>query len=1003
MVITPDSKIKLIKNPLKLDNNNEMMFDSATAQYNYFTSLPKLEFDDLTYVRKDGVLRVETDSTLTYEDLLEYNFCMYQNTHFDSKWFYAFITEVNWINPGLTELKLETAYYQTWQFDLTFMDSFIEREHVNDDGIGKNTIEEGLSTGEYIINSRQLIKFFNKTNYLPVIGVTELIDANGNTGIPDVYEVHGRIMNGVRYISAENVTNISTLLRAYDALGKADAVQFMFMSPRELWGTHWSYTDVNFTKDGTTFTFRYYGLNSFDYVSGGNQDILRPTNLDGYYPKNRKMFNFPYCYLTLDSHDGNVQQFNFEDFEYPSLYDDSPSNRQIEIDYTGILTPGCSIKYIPMKYKKGTGYLYSFSAMKTPMCSWVSDPYINWLTQQAINTPFGTIDRKTGAGIASTLGVLAGAGLMATGHEYAGFKLLAGGFAGAFSNMQSDYQAQLQPNQAKGNVNSGDINFSLDLLNPEANVMSIKYDRAKSIDDFLSMYGYKVNRIGVPHLHVRTYYDYCKTNEANIEGNVPEEDLEQIRKMFNNGIRFWHDTSKYLDFSVNNSIIETPTPETTIINASITATGVNTNKRSYINLYGNTTQNGNPTPNNPIPIEVVTDDNIIEIANANYSQKNDYLVSLGDKSQYTRLDYIQTSGTQFLNTGVGGDCDTNIIFDIECVIPSLSGSNERAILGNKDSNNQGTTLFINSSNKLSTWSGSGTTWEIASLTANQTLNISVEYIKAGGRNATINGTSYTTSTANNSLNNGQNFGIFSDKVTSINSPSQIKLYHFKITKDDVVVRDLIPYKRNLDGAIGMLDTINNVFYLNQGTGVFSYVTEYSNKIELCKIGDYQDYIYKDNGTWYLHKEIGKVALDGSETGWSGTTFGNYYRYSYSISGIITGLSINDIELFSNYFYGDNGALNSSNAQIGMMAHYRQNDNVYFVSAETSVDNFKSWLSSHNTLLYYRLATPTDTEITDTTLINQLNSLYTARLYDGTTNITSITSNLQPYIQLHYNI
>ena len=561
MVIVPDSKIILIKNPLKLDNNNEMLFANATAQYNYFTSLPKLEYSEMTYVRKDGVIRVQTkddthQTAPTFEDLLGYNFCMFQNTHFSSKWFYAFITDTRWVNPSLTEITIKTAYFQTWQFDIVYADSLIEREHVDDDGIGKNTIEEGISCGEYVSNSRELITFFNKDNYSPVIGVTELIDANGVTGIPDVYEVHGRIMNGVRYISAENTTNISTLLRAYDALGKADAVQFMFMAPKELWGTSWHAVDVNFTKDNVTYNFRYYTLDSFDYVSGGNNtSIYRPTNLDGYYPKNRKMFNFPYCYLSLNAHDGNVQQFNFEDFTYPNLYDDDPTNRVIELDYTGILTPGCSIKYIPKNYKKNSGYLYSFPAMKTPTCSWVSDPYTNWLTQQAINTPFGTIDRKTGAGIASTLGVLIGAGMLATGvGGLAGYGLIAGGYSGAFSNMQSDYQAQLQPNQAKGNVNSGDINFSLDLLNPESNIMTIKYDRAKSIDEFLSMYGYKVNRVGKPHLHVRTYYDYCKTNEANIEGDIPSNDLNEIRKLFNNGIRLWHNTSKYLDFSVDNCI-----------------------------------------------------------------------------------------------------------------------------------------------------------------------------------------------------------------------------------------------------------------------------------------------------------------------------------------------------------------------------------------------------------------------------------------------------------------
>ena len=121
--------------------------------------------------------------------------------------------------------------------------------------------------------------------------------------------------------------------------------------------------------------------------------------------------------------------------------------------------------------------------------------------------------------------------------------------------MQTDYQASLLPDQVRGNENAGDINFSIGLVNPTANEMSIKRGQAKIIDDYFSMFGYKVNRLGKPHLHVRQYYDYIKTIDVNIEGNIPELDLNEIRKMFNNGIRFWHSTTNYLNFDVNNSII----------------------------------------------------------------------------------------------------------------------------------------------------------------------------------------------------------------------------------------------------------------------------------------------------------------------------------------------------------------------------------------------------------------------------------------------------------------
>lgn len=166
-------------------------------------------------------------------------------------------------------------------------------------------------------------------------------------------------------------------------------------------------------------------------------------------------------------------------------------------------------------------------------------------------------------------------------------------------------------------------------------------------------------------------------------------------------------------------------------------------------------------------------------------------------------------------------------------------------------------------------------------------------------------------------------------------------------------------------------------------------------MELCKIGDYQDYLYKENGIWYKYGAIGKVVFDGSEN-WGGTAFGGYYRTQVSVDDIIGNLSANDIDLYSNYFYGNNGALNSEQAQVGMMAHYRANNNVYFVTNETNYNAFKVWLSTHNMTFYYRLATPTITPITDTTLIEQLDNLEKAYSYDTQTNISQ-TNQDKPFI------
>ena len=152
MVIAPQTNVRLLKSPLELDNKNQITFSSKNTQYNYFNSLPKISLDNATYQRKDNVLRFPTDSNTTYEDLLQYNYCMYQNDSYNDKWFYAYITDITYENNGMSLISLETDVFQTWQFDINYRTSFIEREHVNNDTVGIHTIPEGLETGDFICN-----------------------------------------------------------------------------------------------------------------------------------------------------------------------------------------------------------------------------------------------------------------------------------------------------------------------------------------------------------------------------------------------------------------------------------------------------------------------------------------------------------------------------------------------------------------------------------------------------------------------------------------------------------------------------------------------------------------------------------------------------------------------------------------------------------------------------------------------------------------------------------
>jgi phage-related protein len=71
------------------------------------------------------------------------------------------------------------------------------------------------------------------------------------------------------------------------------------------------------------------------------------------------------------------------------------------------------------------------------------------------------------------------------------------------------------------------------------------------------------------------------------------------------------------------------------------------------------------------------------------------------------------------------------------------------------------------------------------------------------------------------------------------------------------------------------------------------------------------------------------------------------------------------------------------------------------NAITSADDLKTWFGNSNVSIYFALATPTDTEITNEALIEQLEAVLGGHTYAGTNNITTITPNEQGTIEIGY--
>lgn len=483
----------------------------------------------------------------TYANCIKCNYLAFQNPRYSNKWFFAFIDSVDYVNDKTCRINFTIDYFSTWFDYWTAKSCFVIREHVNDDTIGANLVDEGLALGDFVCNKTNDLDAFSSCK--PVLGVSELIVGRGATENVPVFYEHGGIFNGICYIAGEgSPTMTSNIVKAYDKEGKADAIQYIFMAPIELLELSVQY---NYNIAGYYWDLRYaiIDASSISYaVDFGGNNYIKPSAINGYTPINKKLLTSPYCYLLVDPHNGNSFTFNYEDFSTPFY--------AFSID--ALLTPGCSIKITPANYKGiNKNYLYSFAGAKFPMCSWNSDAYTNWLTKNGVDLGFTQLNKSEASGIAGIGAMLVGGVLMATGVGTTfGAGLMISGATGMFTSMQSDYKAQLVPDQVKGNASVGDINYSLGLINPKCYEMSIKREIAESIDAYFTRFGYKVNKLKLPNQVGRTYFNYVEIGKSEIIGypnsnGCPSEAMEIINNIYRSGTTLWHNHDRIGNYNDN--------------------------------------------------------------------------------------------------------------------------------------------------------------------------------------------------------------------------------------------------------------------------------------------------------------------------------------------------------------------------------------------------------------------------------------------------------------------
>ena len=345
------------------------------------------------------------------------------------------------------------------------------------------------------------------------------------------------------------------------------------------------------------------------------------------------------------------------------------------------------------------------------------------------------------------------------------------------------------------------------------------------------------------------------------------------------------------------------------VNGSVTLNDVDTTKNSRVlRLLGQTSQAGTPTPSSPIPVNVVSGDNEIQVCG-----KNKLSPTLNDINEI--ISGVKREGT-------------NGTYTLSGTATAGGGGNDKYTLTNTYTIQNGDYLHL----------------------CNSTTNTNSTIMIFNENNTQINNWAF------NSINRVINISSYAgQKIKSIGFYNNSS-FSGSITTSPMII--------NSNTVTNFEPYIGNTYNIDLPSGM-----------ELCKIGNYQDYIYKDSDKWYLHKEIGKYNIDTSTLGIKN----NYTNIEYATipkpNNYLGYGSFDKVEIIcksASHIAQAPSGWNDANLVNKISGNPEANRWWLGFSKGTGITAIRNALNG--SYIYYPLATPTNTEITYEPLIEQLNAL-----------------------------
>lgn len=537
----PNTVVKILQNvPLDDTYTDTRWFSSVGDQTGFFNGKAKYTFTDLTYQRvNNGIAQPRVALTcrvpMIADNLYDCNYMMFQNTNYGSKWFYAFIKQVNYINPNNTEIVYEIDYLQSFMFELSIKASFVEREHASadEDKPFANLTPEPLQVPNWTYDQTTFSVIDMESMGLqtaPTI-VMALVPSSLTTALftPDG-EFYSGIYSGAYYKTFTTAADANAFITALAAVDAQDSIVDVFMSPgspKAGSGTEKKSVTTTIDVTGELFT----------------------TPTGAYTIRNKKLLNSQFTYIHGNSHSGEEMTW------LPEYVNGTTFAGEVHVAYN----PEFAMMFVP-RYMGSTdvgkrGIDYGLPFNQVVHCTWNSMGYLGSAIKGAVKVA-GVIAATVATGGAAAPAALSTAvgpaapaaiGPTMSGAMQAGARAVQAGTQ--LGDLSEIFDTKGQ--SSRGSPPTDILTFAMGLHGFDFRRMCPDKETLERFDTFFDMFGYQVNKVKVPNLDTRVAWNYVKLNRPCIYGSVPVEGMAVIRAAFSRGIRLWH-VDAVGDYSIQN-------------------------------------------------------------------------------------------------------------------------------------------------------------------------------------------------------------------------------------------------------------------------------------------------------------------------------------------------------------------------------------------------------------------------------------------------------------------